>query len=94
VERGTVKVETAIDIPHKLDLSQYTDDPTVSNEYTLIGAICHLGRSAASGHYYALLRPYEEDYWFKASDLSVSEQKSIRSETKNVYCAFYRKNFK
>jgi len=91
VERGTVKVETDIDIPHKLDLSTYTDNPKIPNEYTLIGAICHLGRSAASGHYYALLRPYEENFWFKASDLSVTETKSIRSETKNIYACFYRK---
>lgn len=91
VERGTVKVETDIDIPRELDLSTYTDNPKIPNDYTLIGAICHVGRSAQSGHYTALLRPYEEHVWFKASDLSITETTSIRSETKNIYACFYRK---
>lgn len=85
------KVNLHINVPQRLDLSQFTDNPMIKNKYVLVGAICHLGKRSSSGHYYSLIKPYSENAWFLADDQRVSEQSSMRSEIKNFYVCFYRK---
>jgi len=85
------KMNVNINVPLRLDLSQFTDNPKIENKYILVGAICHLGKRSSSGHYYSVIKPYEENYWFMADDVYVSEQSSIRPEIKNFYVCFYQK---
>lgn len=85
------KMNVNVNVPLRLDLSEFTDDPAIENKYMLVGAICHLGKRSSSGHFYSIIRPYEENYWFKADDYCVSEQSSIRPEVKHFYVCFYQK---
>jgi len=85
------KMNVNINIPLRLDLSEFTDDPAIDNKYILVGAICHLGKRSSSGHYYSVIRPYEENYWFMADDRYVSEQSSISPKIKHFYVCFYQK---
>jgi len=85
------KMNVNINVPLRLDLSQFTDNPKIENKYILVGAICHLGKRSSSGHYYSMIKPYEENYWFMADDLYVSEQSSVRPEIKHFYVCFYQK---
>jgi len=85
------KMNVNINVPQKLDLAEFTDDSKIKNKYILVGAICHLGKRSNSGHFYSIVKPYEENYWFMADDLYISEQSSIRREIKYFYVCFYQK---
>jgi len=85
------KMNVNINVPLRLDLSQFTDNPEIDNKYILVGAICHLGKRSSCGHYYSVIKPYEENYWFMADDLYVSEQSSVKREIKHFYVCFYQK---
>jgi len=85
------KLSVNLHVPLEFDISLFTDNAEVSNKYVLVSAICHLGATVSSGHYYSVIKPYKENNWFKANDLSVTEISSIKPVMKHFYVCVYRK---
>ena len=48
---GYHKINTNVEYPLLLDISQFTSNVTQSNEYQLIGVVNHIGHDMRSGHY-------------------------------------------
>lgn len=74
-----------IKIPETLDISKYCLK-NKNNIYKLVAAGIHMGFSQLGGHYYAVCRGYDGN-WYKIDDLDVRAEKEVNVE--NGYVYFY-----
>ena len=62
------KLNSNIQFPEELDMSQYLPDPGTRAVYHLTGVLMHVGPDANHGHYIAHIQDLETGNWFKFSD--------------------------
>jgi len=68
--RFGVKPSAGMDVPcHCIS----PDQQDANYVYTLGGVVCHKGTSAASGHFYSLIRDRKTQQWFRFDDEIVTE---------------------
>ena len=75
-----------------LDLSSIVEENKNLAKYHLIGAVCHVGDSSMSGHFFAYCRSHYTSKWYLYNDAIVSESNGnkILSEM-TPYILFYHK---
>ncbi|XP_051175741.1 ubiquitin carboxyl-terminal hydrolase 48-like isoform X2 [Leptopilina boulardi] len=66
------KVNTAIQFPEKLDMSQYLGCPPNTHVYNLVAILSHRGSSAHSGHYIATICNSNGE-WYQYNDAKVEK---------------------
>ncbi|BED92619.1 MAG: Clan CA, family C19, ubiquitin hydrolase-like cysteine peptidase [Candidatus Paraimprobicoccus trichonymphae] len=86
------KISNVVEIPVNLNMQPYTHDNKESN-YTLIGAILHIGRTINGGHYRFIHRPANDNY-ILYSDLNVTIINSYKASheiNNDGYVLLYKK---
>jgi len=94
------KIETPVEFPLELDLSDYLANPSVDATYELYGVVNHHG-SLAGGHYTAhayVTSPsdlgsgsrHEEGQWFNFNDSFVTQASTDQLDFAAAYILFYR----
>ena len=75
-----------------LNLSSIVEENKNAAKYYLIGAVCHVGDSSMSGHFFAYCRSHYTSKWYLYNDAIVSESNGnkILSEM-TPYILFYHK---
>ena len=79
-----------LDFPLDLDISKYVENNSSPKKYDLIGIISHLGKSDMDGHFIALCKHFD-DNWYMFNDAIVSNisQNNIR-KIGTPYILFYQ----
>ncbi len=79
-----------LDFPLDLDISKYVENNSSPKRYDLIGIISHLGKSDMDGHFIALCKHFD-DNWYMFNDAIVSNisQNNIR-KIGTPYILFYQ----
>lgn len=70
-----IKLNNKVSFPQDLDMSKFfteVNDSPHGLEYELFSVMIHSG-GAEGGHYYAFVKSFETNKWFKFNDASVSE---------------------
>ena len=65
------KLNSAIQYPEELDMSEYLGADAKHAKYCLTGVLMHMGPDANHGHYIAHIQDMETGNWFKFSDETV-----------------------
>jgi ubiquitin C-terminal hydrolase len=95
INRGKGNIfECDLDFPIELNISQFVKDNHSPKRYDLIGVISHLGESSMEGHFIAICKHFD-DNWYLFNDARVIQinEKDIYKGT--PYILFYQnKNLK
>ena len=86
-----IKNDIYVEFTEKLDIKKYIDlDIEEKNkfEYELYAVIFHEGE-LKEGHYYSLIKPYGQDYWYEFNDNIVKKLTKNLYHTENAYILFY-----
>lgn len=67
------KLNSVIQFPETLDMSEYTGLPPGSKVYNVSAVLLHMGSSAYSGHYIAHIKDSSTGNWHKYNDESVEK---------------------
>ncbi|KAK2157913.1 hypothetical protein LSH36_181g00016 [Paralvinella palmiformis] len=70
------KLNTYIQFPEVLDMSQYLGEKMGTTVYDLYAVLIHRGPSAYSGHYIAHIRDQKSDVWYKFNDEQIEKMGS------------------
>jgi len=65
------KLNSYVQFPEELDMSQYVNQPAGTHMYSLSGVLMHIGAEANHGHYVAHIHESSSGRWFKFSDAQV-----------------------
>lgn len=64
--------------------------------YELYAVIIHKGYSTANGHYFSIVKNFEDGLWYKYDDLMVTclgpDFSSVKKSSTGAYILFYKKN--
>ena len=88
---NNIKNDIYVDFAEKLDIKKYIDlDIEDKNkfEYELYAVIFHEGE-LKEGHYYSVIKPYGQDYWYEFNDNIVKKLRKNLYNTDNAYILFY-----
>ncbi|ODV87686.1 hypothetical protein CANARDRAFT_193832 [[Candida] arabinofermentans NRRL YB-2248] len=89
----SVKVETHVDIPLMLDMTNYTlsdndSEPRIGNNlYELFAVVCHIG-SVNTGHYICMVKS-RDGVWFRFDDVKVTQVTQDDVLKSKAYLLFY-----
>ena len=78
-----------VTFPEKLDFKEFEE--VDGGEYHLVGVIEHLGPSSNSGHFIAVCKHFD-DQWYMFSDSSISEPQKKYKKYGEPYLLFYKRD--
>ncbi|KAI9752552.1 MAG: hypothetical protein M4579_005589 [Chaenotheca gracillima] len=87
------KIETKLDFPiDGLDLTElYSDRESSKVSYDLFGIVEHHGQNVEGGHYTAIVKS-DDDEWYKADDKSITRIQRDRVSEASPTLLFYRRS--
>lgn len=84
------KINTIIDFPHKLDISEFCIGYDIDDSMYDLYAISNHGGGTGGGHYWASIKNMD-NIWYRYDDRYVTKQDENTLVNDSVYCLFYRK---